>query len=137
MRLLSAYDDLMERTINGLSGALGKVRFLGMIRSSSGVYEHWGLERTYGRESAQCAMKKAHAEVLLAELSTPLADLWRELESEAENEAVRPVEYARSLMDIVANVPELSGGSEKHHRYVIKSLLLLAQTRGSASRQVA
>lgn len=138
MRLLSAYDDFTERTMRGVAGTLSKVRFLSGIRSSAEDYQHWGLERTYGKESAQTAMRKAHTEALVAELSMPISQLWKELMSAAESQGVEPVGYAQSLLDLIGDVPDdLGGGSEEHHQYVVKSLSFLAQTRGQAIRQVA
>lgn len=138
MRLLSAYEDLSERTIAGIAGTLSKVRFLASIRSSAEDYEHWGLERTYGKASAKSAMRKAHTEALLEELSAPVVRLWSELRSAAESGGEEPVKYAESLLGLIANAPEeLGGGSEKHHQYVVKSLYLLAHTHGQATDQGA
>jgi hypothetical protein len=138
MRLLSAYDDLLERTMRGVAGTLSKVQFLSGIRSSGEDYRHWGLERTYGKESAQTALRKTHTEAFVAELSTPVSQLWKELVSAAESQGVEQAEYAQSLLDLIGNVPhDLGGGSEEHHQYVLKSLSFLAQTRGPASRLAA
>jgi len=138
MRLRSAYDDLMERTMGAVSGILGRLRFLGSIQSSRNEYEHWGLERTYGKEPARCAIRKAHTEALLEELSTPIAALWSEGISAAERENMPATDYARSLATLINCVPgELCGGSEKHHQYVIMSLVLLFQTHGLTTRQAA
>jgi len=124
--------------MGGIPGTLGKVRFLSSIHSSAEGYQHWGLERTYGKESAQTAMRKAHTEAFLAELSMPVSQLWKELTSVAESEGVEPAKYAQSLLDLIGNVPdELGGGSEKHYQYVVRSLSFLAQTHGSAIRPAA
>jgi len=132
MRLLSAYHDFMERTLSGLPGALAKVRFVaGLRRSSQQSYEHWGLERTYGKESAQSAISKAHTEAFQAELSTPLSQLWEELAS-AEGQATESVsELAEGIP------PELGGGAIEHHQYVVKSLSLLARTRERSIHRAA
>jgi len=139
MRLFSAYDDFMERTLGELPGALAKVRFVSGLRGSSlQGYEHWGLERTYGKESAQTAIGKAHTEAFRAELSTPLSRLWEELVSAAKAEEMEAGKSAESELDLKDAIPsELGGGSVEHHRYVLKSLSLLAQTRGPASRRAA
>jgi hypothetical protein len=138
MRLFSAYDDFIERTLGELSGALAKVRFVSSLRSSHQGYEHWGLERTYGQESAQAAMSKAHTEAFIGELSTPLSQLWEELTSTAKVEEVEAGKWADSELNLMDGVPsELGGGAIEHHRYVLSSLALLARTRGPAIRQAA
>src|SRR5579862_1393309 len=138
MRLLSAYEDLSERTMSGIVGTLSKVRFLSSIRSSPEDYQHWGLERTYGKASANSAMKKAHTEAFIEELSVSVVQLWNELRSAAETGGEEPAKYAESLLGLIDNAPEeLGGGSEKHHQYVVKSLYLLAHTHGRAIDQGA
>lgn len=138
MKLLSAYDDFTERTMRGLVSTLSKVGFLSGIRSSAGDYQHWGLERTFGKESAQTAMRKAHTEAFVGELATPVSQLWKELVSAAESQGVEPAEYAQSVLDLIDGVPDdLGGGSEEHHQYVVTSLSFLAQTPGPAIRRAA
>ncbi len=139
MRLFSAYDDLMERTLGGLPGALAKVRFVSGLRCSSHQgYEHWGLERTYGKESAQTAISKAHTEAFIAELSTPLSQLWEEAVLAAKGEEMEAGRWAESGLDLMDGIPpELGGGSIEHHRYILMGLSLLARTRGPAIRPAA
>lgn len=138
MRLFSAYDDFMERTLGGLPGSLAKVRFVSGLRSSHQGYEHWGLERTYGREPAQTAISKAHTEAFIAELSTPLAQLWEEMVLAAKAEEMEAGRWAESGLDLMGGIPpELGGGGIEHHRYILKGLSLLARTRGSANRRAA
>jgi len=137
MRLLRAHEDFAERTLAGLPTILGKLRFLSSIRISADEYQHWGLERTYGKESAQEAVRTAHTEIFLTELSTPLSELWKELSSEANHEGTELSYLAKILFELVRQVPtELGGGSERHHDYVLRALFLLAQTRDFA-KQVA
>ncbi len=139
MRLLSAYDDLMQRTLAGLLGPLNRVRFLARLRSAAGQdYEHWGLERTYGKEPAQSAMRQAHTEAFVRELSTPVSELWQELVSAAKSEGLEAAECAQSLLGLIDSTPqELGGGSVEHHQYVVTSLTCLARSPRLAIRQAA
>lgn len=138
MRLLSAHEDFVERTMGAVHGTLEKLEFFSGIRSSAEEYHHWGMERTYGRECAQDAIRKAHTTAFVAELSTPLSDLWAELVSAAESQGTDMLESAQAILAAPGVVPqELGGGSRAHHHYVLTSLFLLARTRALTSRQGA
>lgn len=138
MRLLSAYDDFSERTLAKVPGVLGKLEFLSGIHSSIRGYHHWGLENTHGGECAQEAMGEAHTVSFLAELSTPLSDLFTELVSEAEQEGIGILQRVQSILALNGLVPEeLDGGSRAHHHYVLMSLLLVARARALTTHQGA
>jgi len=138
MNLMPAHEDLLERTLQSVPTILAKLRFLSSIRLSRGEYQHWGLERRYGKEPAQNAIREAHTKIFLAELSMPLAELWQELSAVAESEGVARSEFAAALAALVEEAPaQLEGGSEEHHRYILRSLFLLAQTPGPSTHPAA
>ena len=128
----------MERTLQSVPTVLAKLRFLSSIRLSAVEYQHWGLERKYGKEPVQRAMREAHTKIFLAELSTPLSELWGELSSVAEREGVERREFAAALSALLDKAPtQLDGGSEEHHRYILRSLFLLAQSHEPSTRLAA
>jgi|SRR5579862_9473913 len=138
MSLLSAYDDLVERSVRAVPGTLEKVRFLCRLRGSSNSYEHWGLERTYGKAAAQDAMEKAHTEAVLVELSTPVSRLWNELLMETNGKDDDLAQFAASLDEVLTAVPaDLAGGSDKHHAFIMKSLCLLVRNQRQTTHQAA
>lgn len=132
-RLLTAYEDFLERTLAHVPGTLGKVFLLSEMSSGSREYEHWGLTRTFGEEAAEEVMREEHIKVFLGELATPLRELWSELLSKAEAEDVCVQEYSKMLKQASARLPfDLAGGSRQHHHYIFMSLALLAQSQRSS-----
>lgn len=74
MRLLSAYDDFMNRTIASLTTRAAQLRFMHDIWD--GVrYDHWGMSSAYGDEAAQEAMRKAHDHIVKEIIRSPIAEL--------------------------------------------------------------
>ena len=80
MTLRSALQDVKETTLAAVAGRLGKLTYLASLRRPRGGYEHWGMEAVYGLESAERALRTAHAEVVAAVLRAPLASLVKDLE---------------------------------------------------------
>jgi hypothetical protein len=80
MTLRSAYDDLYQRTIERIPGAWAKLKYVAALRSSSGSYMHWGLERVHGPVASQDAFAKVHKTVLQNILRTRLNALQEDWE---------------------------------------------------------
>jgi hypothetical protein len=78
MTLKSAYDDLYQRTIERIPGTWAKLKYIAELRSSSGSYMHWGLERVHGPVASQDAFTKVHKMVLQNILRTRLNALREE-----------------------------------------------------------
>jgi len=136
MRLLSARDDLSERTVKNIPATLEKVRFFSRIQAADGNYQHWGFVRTFGPEATNLAMRRAHSDVFLTELSVPITRLWDELILAARERNVSIAEYVKSLAGIAAPEDQ-AGGSTHHHHYIVMSITLLARVRAAANGQGA
>jgi hypothetical protein len=102
MTLKSALQDVRETTLAAVSGLLGKLSYLASLRRKDGVYQHWGMSRRYGPESAERALKTAHGEVLTGVLRAPLASLTEDLEETSRSQGMLPhscVEEMRGRFD--------------------------------------
>ena len=126
MPLLSAAEDIKERTLRRIAGALNRLRYLAELRRSR--YQHWGLQRTHGEEPAAEACREAHSAEFLGVLRSDLDDLVEDTTvaahaSGAELEAACDVE-AEEL------VPEKAGGgSPRHLSALVFALRKLAWAR--------
>lgn len=78
MRFRSAKDDFCSTSLAVLPGPLEQLDYLATLRNDEGAYEHWGLERSHGREAVQEALREAHAEVVGKVLRLSLPELWEE-----------------------------------------------------------
>jgi hypothetical protein len=75
-----AYDDLLQRTLAGISCELARLIYLASTRDyNSGTYHHEGLSTRYRRQDARTALERAHRESFYRLASMPLADLVEEL----------------------------------------------------------
>lgn len=100
------------------------------LRSADGKYDHWGHTQVYGKVNSQAALARAHSEVYLEVLRTPL----RSLTDEGECGDDRVCQEFSKLM-----VPmDLNGGSPRHLSSVVLAVRLLrteprqVSTRSSA-----
>src|SRR5689334_3819687 len=93
MALLTALEDLRERTLAALPTLWEKLAFLRDCRRQDGVYQHWGLERAHGEIAGRDALAQAHAELFEEFAGTRLQELWVSARSVAgsEGEGVRIV----------------------------------------------
>ena len=103
------------------------------LRSADGKYDHWGHNQVYGEVNSQAALGRAHSEVYLEVLRTPLGNLVNEAKSEG-GEVRQPYREFSKLM-----VPtDVQGGSPRHLSSVVLAVRLLrteaqqASTRSSA-----
>ncbi len=77
----NAYDDLLRRTLSGLSTDLARLIYLASTRDyNSGMYHHEGLAVRYGPEPARVALKCAHKDIFCKLVALPLEGLVSELE---------------------------------------------------------
>ena len=140
MTLKSALQDLKETTLSAVSGMLGKLTYLASLRRAHGRYEHWGMEVVHGRESAERAMKTAHAEVVAGVLRTPLSSLEKDLEETCKNSGVGPHAYVEGMRE---KFEDLLPGERKgspaasHLSSVLLALSSLKKHRGRATRSIS
>lgn len=124
MRLTSALDDFVTRTLAAIPGTMRRLEYCSEHRDEQGQYQHWGLAKVYGELPAQAAMATAHQQLFLETLRTPLATLLKETARAGLN--------SNHLADLRArpdqlHPAELGGGSAAHFRTVLDALDALAQ----------
>ena len=138
MVLLSAYDDFVLRTLASVPGLLGKLAYIGRLRTDEGTYSHWGLAQVYGEPTAGRALAQAHTQAWMEVLRAPLPSLWEELQQTSRGkkgalEAVKQLSEQREKM-IPAN---LGGGSVRHFSSILSALVALCRAPRDASRKAA
>lgn len=138
MLLLSPQDDFVLNTLAAIPGVLAKLRYMAGLRTSTGQYRHWGLEKVHGETPAAQAMARAHTDAWIQFLRTPLPELFQELQQN-HSETLSPSDYLRDLAAQVNGlVPEgMAGGSLRHFNSILATLAALCRARQGASRQAA
>lgn len=97
MTLKSALEDVKGTTLAAVSGLLGKLAYLASLRRGHDGYEHWGMESVYGRETAQRALRTAHADILTSVLRMPLRLLVKDLDDASLQRGVSTADYVRGM----------------------------------------
>jgi hypothetical protein len=136
MTLKSAYDDLRQRTVEKIPGTWGKLKYLVGLRSSTGGYEHWGFERTYGPAVAQEAFVEVHKKLVRTILRTRLGALREDLGQSSAAEGTNPVSYASMLS---GNLNQLLPSScpketQLHFSSVLETLTILEARQNAGSQ---
>lgn len=127
MKLISAYDDFVERTLSRIEGKVQRLAFLARLHDK-GKYEHWGMSQTYGKEQADSAISTVHSESWTDLLRTKISSVFQGKKIE-ENElsSLSKTEAAERV------VPDGSTRSSvRHFRFIIETLARL--TRGVSRR---
>jgi len=140
MTLKSALQDMKETTLAAVSGMLGKLAYLTSLRRAHGAYQHWGMECVHGQESAERAMKIAHAEVVAGVLRTPLAALEEDLEESCKDSGVAPHVYVEGLREHFEDVlpgERKDTPSASHLNSVLVALSTLKKHRVRATRSIS
>lgn len=140
MLLLSPHDDFVLNTLAAVPGVLAKLKYMAGLRTSTGTYRHWGLEKVHGETAAAQAIARAHTDAWIQFLRTPLPVLFQELRQFAEHSEVHSL--SDYLGDLAAQVngliPEgMAGGSLRHFNSILATLAALCRARQGASRQAA
>jgi hypothetical protein len=132
MPLRSAFEDLVETTLAGVAGLLGKIAYLAGLRGPGQCgYSHWGLSRIYGEEGTQQAFSEAHRSLFLQLLRTPLRTLREDVAVSSAASQISPREFVEDLQPrLPALLPQdLGGGSARHFSSVLRALSSLASQR--------
>ncbi len=138
MALLSALEDLLQRSLSGLPTLWEKLQFVSELRGDRAEYQHWGLEQKYGKAEAQSAIAEAHAQLVHAVASTRLAELWLSAGQAAYREQVDVEEYLRRLRTSEGRFPvDLEGMPPEHYDFVVTNLSRVARFRSASSRLAA
>lgn len=140
MTLKSALEDLKGTTLAAVSGLLGKLAYLASLRRGNGGYEHWGMESVYGRESAQRALRTAHADVVTSVLRMPLRLLVEDLEEASRQRGVQARDYVNEMQvhfeELLPNSAQDSP-TALHLSSVLAALSSLKKNRGRATRSAS
>ncbi len=140
MSLKSALQDIKETTLSAVSGLLGKLAYLASLRQGHGRYQHWGMETVHGAESAERAIRQAHAEVVAKVLRTPLATLEEDLKTSSINSGIEAVDYVEEMRghfnDLLPDGRQNTPASN-HLNSVLLALSSLERNRGRATRSTS
>ncbi len=135
MRILTALEDFLNRTVHAVDGAFERLRFMAEIRRGPKDYDHWGMANTYGDEKANEAMSEAHTKAWVEVLRTPVQTLEKDVRRSDKAQIVGAEEYVRSVAEDPNVVPaEIEGGSKRHFSFLLKTLSLLVRGRGQSNR---
>jgi hypothetical protein len=136
MTLKSAYDDLRQRTVERIPGTWGRLKYVAGLRSSTGGYAHWGLERVHGPGAAQDAFLKVHKSLVRTVLRTRLSVLQQDLGQSSEAEGTSAASYA-STLNVSLNQLLPSGcpkESQLHLSSVLETLTILEARQNAGSQ---
>src|SRR5438309_4089026 len=140
MSLLSALDDLLQRTLSAFPGLLSRLEYLSSLRHpETGVYSHWGLSRVHGDVTAQNAIQEAHGLLVSEILHMPLRKLMDDAVACGTARGEDAEDYLQDLLQrcSVLLPQQLGGGSSRHFSSVLHALSALAHSQGRATRRDA
>jgi hypothetical protein len=130
MPFRSAIEDLKTTTLKSISGLLGRLDYLAVLRNS-GSYHHWGFSRTHGEPVAQQAMTEAHRATLSGILRTPLRRMVEDAEASSAQKGIQPPAYIHDLSSRALELlpPSPGPGSVHHFNAVLHALSCLVKPR--------
>jgi len=133
---LSPFEDFRERTLSALSGLWTKLLYMAELRSSDGTYCHWGHSHVYGEARSQAALARAHSELYIALLRSPIRELVEEIENSGGNdqkEIFRNIVASRERM-----IPKnLEGGSPRHFNSIALAVRLVCEHQRASNHSAA
>lgn len=134
---LSPFEDFQARTLSALSGLWARLLYMAELRSDDGKYHHWGHRRVHGESPSQIALSKAHSELYIALLRTPIRDLVEEIEMTSDGSD--PRELVRKIADCKQQlVPEnVEGGSPRHFSSIALAVRLVYEKQRASSHSAA
>jgi hypothetical protein len=138
--LISAYDDLRERTLTKIEGVWRRLTYVAERRSiDDGAYQHWGFERTHGMATTRQTFARAHQSMLGTILRTRLRLLHEDLEHSSRIEGVSPISYASKLAaDLNRLLPSgCSRATQLHLESVVETLEALQNRHPQADPQAS
>jgi len=139
MHPVSASDDFVTTTLEGVPGALAKLVYLSGLRDESGEIQHWGLEKIHGRERAREALKSAYYKLMREFLAMPLPEIWHEVEEYCRENGRREDDYMQELRDIVPirERTQFSDAQFGHFNLILDELSALAEAAQAGPRSTA
>jgi hypothetical protein len=123
----SAATEIRETTLASLPGLWNKILYLARLRRGSD-YEHWGIQRTFGREG-KTALAQAHQSTFTEILRTPASGL------AADAAAGGAEERLGAQRDLSPMLPaECSPAGRSHFRYLITAVRELLKANSTDRR---
>jgi len=131
MTLKSVAEDLQARTLQAVSGLLGKLGYLAGLRQSDGTYAHWGLTRVHGEAATQRALTEAHRGLVARILRMPLRNLVQDVEDSSGSKETAKAEFLEKLGAQPSQLmpPGPGAGTARHLNSVLRALSSLVKTR--------
>lgn len=122
MSFLNAYDDFVD-TLGQVVGPIAKLAYIDSLRSESGVFTHWGLERVHGEACAHAAIEKAAADLAESLLRDPCCQLAMELPMVATQLQQGAEETLAALrMLLTGKMHQMPAHKQAHLRYLLAAL---------------
>ena len=133
---LSPFEDFQVRTLSALSGLWMKLLYIAELRSADGTYSHWGHSRTHGESRSQAALARAHSDVYIALLRSPVRELVEEIENSGG------IDQKKKFGNIIAKqdgmIPKnLEGGSPRHFSSIALAVRLVCENQRDSNHSVA
>jgi len=134
---LSPFEDFQARTLSALSGLWAKLLYMAELRSDDGNYQHWGHSRVHGESLSQIALSKAHSELYITLLRSPIRELVEEVET--TKDSLAQSEVMRSLATRWKQVipKNLEGGSPRHFNSIALAVRLVYEQQRASSQPAA
>lgn len=140
MTLKSALQDFKQTTLTAVCGWLGKLAYLASLRRGHSRYQHWGMEMLHGPDSAERALRTAHAEVVSKVLRMPLAALLEDLQESSQASGIAAQKYVeemrRNFQDLLPEGRQ-SAPVPSHLNSVLLALLSLERNQVRATRSTS
>ncbi len=133
MRLKSALEDFEVNTLAAVPGLLGKLSYLGHLHDGEGAYQHWGLEKVYGKDAARGAITTCHRALVARILKTPLPVLLEDVGRSSANRHLATRDFLSSLQAPHSLPKSPPPAAQVHFNSVLHALLALAERRNSAN----
>jgi len=134
---LSPFEDFRARTLSSLSGLWTKLLYMAELRSDDGKYCHWGHSRVHGESRSQAALARAHSELYITMLRSPIRELVEEIETRGD--ATDPTELARKIAASGDRmIPEnREGGSPRHFNSIALAVRLIYENQRASNHSAA
>lgn len=134
---LSPFEDFQARTLSALSGLWTKLLYMAELRSEDGKYRHWGHSRVHGESSSQAALARAHSELYVALLRSPIRELVEEIETTGDRTDPRELVGKIKARDQRMIPENLEGGSPRHFNSIALAVHLVYEKQRASNHSAA
>jgi hypothetical protein len=134
---LSPFEDLQARTLSALSGLWAKLLYMAELRTEAGEYRHWGHSRVHGESQSQAALARAHSELYITLLRTPIRELVEETETTSDLTGAGALEKKITAAKQRIVPSNLEGGSPLHFSSVVLAVRLVCEKQRASSHSAA